>query len=79
MNMINNILARLPKAKTSADFDAALADLETEFVSATAEVAKIESQNTELLEALEEIADYTISPWVVKDTAQRAIRKAKEE
>ena len=30
------------------------------------------------IEDLEEIADYAISPWLVKDTANKAVRKAKE-
>ncbi len=49
MNAITSILARLPKAKTSADFDAALADLETEHAEALAAVADLESQREDLI------------------------------
>ncbi len=43
MNAITSILARLPKAKTSADFDAAITDLETEHAAATAAVGELEA------------------------------------
>ncbi len=49
MNMISNVLARLPKAKTSADFDAALADLKTEHAAALADVGELESQREDLI------------------------------
>jgi hypothetical protein len=39
----------------------------------------LEIHNAALLEALEEIADYMLSPWIIKDTADKAIRKAKGE
>ena len=43
MNAITNILARLPKAKSSADFDAAIPDLETAHTEAVAAVADLEA------------------------------------
>ena len=43
MNMITNILARLPGLKSSADFDAAITDLETEHASALAAVGELEA------------------------------------
>jgi len=49
MNAITSILARLPKAKTSADFDAALADLETEHAAALAAVGTLESQREDMI------------------------------
>ena len=49
MNAISNILARLPKAKSSADFDAALVDLETEQVAALAAVGDLEAQREDLI------------------------------
>ncbi len=48
MNAITSILTRLPKAKTSADFDAALADLECEHAEATAAVGRLEAQREDL-------------------------------
>lgn len=44
MNMLNTILARLPKMKTSADFTDVLADLETARAAALAAVGELEGQ-----------------------------------
>ena len=49
MNMISTVLKRLPKAKTSADFDAALADLETEHARALAAVGELEGKREDLI------------------------------
>ena len=49
MNAITSILKRLPKMKTSADFDAAIADLETEHAAALAAVGELEAQREDLI------------------------------
>ncbi len=49
MNVLTNILKKLPGLKTSADFDAALADLETEHAAALAAVAELEAQREDLI------------------------------
>jgi chromosome segregation ATPase len=49
MNMITSILARLPKAKTSADFDAAISELEKEFALARAAVGELEAQREDTI------------------------------
>ena len=85
MNAITNILKRLPKAKTSADFDAALADLETEHASALAAVGDLESQREDLiftggdLAALE--ADISTAEGRVKTlaVAMEGARKRREQ
>ena len=49
MNAITNILARLPKVKTSVDFDAAIGDLEMARAEAAAAVAELEGQREDLI------------------------------
>ena len=49
MNMLDNVLSRLPKAKTSADFAEAITDLETENASALAAVGDLEGQREDLI------------------------------